>query len=213
MAQRIPALDRVAFLEADIRALPSLLSQLVYLAQIRDINTGVYSSDPSVAHASGQALHNSLEKLHDHTFRRWLELDLAERKAEFERYVSALAYDLQTVVRTWLDIEPYRCLAPISASRAERILFVSDFQFLLQLFTTQMRKRANTDQSHSSFSCEESEFLTVGAVAARLRVSGRTLRLWAELGTIPALKVGRLWRFRAADVEKWLRLRATSHEE
>jgi hypothetical protein len=37
-----PDRERLSQIEADIRALPSVLAQLAYLAQLRDPNTGVY---------------------------------------------------------------------------------------------------------------------------------------------------------------------------
>ena len=39
-------------------------------------------------------------------------------------------------------------------------------------------------------------------VASRLQVAVRTIRLWAECGVVPALKIGRQWRFRAADIQR-----------
>jgi excisionase family DNA binding protein len=46
--------------------------------------------------------------------------------------------------------------------------------------------------------------LTTAVVARWLSVSSRTLRLWAECGEIPAVKVGRQWRFRRTDVLEWI---------
>ena len=48
--------------------------------------------------------------------------------------------------------------------------------------------------------------LHVHLVAARLGVSCRTVRLWAEVGELPGFKVGRgkLWRFRESDVDEYL---------
>jgi excisionase family DNA binding protein len=45
-------------------------------------------------------------------------------------------------------------------------------------------------------------FLRTAEVASRLKVAVRTIRLWAECGVVPALKIGRQWRFRAADIHK-----------
>jgi excisionase family DNA binding protein len=45
-------------------------------------------------------------------------------------------------------------------------------------------------------------FLRTAEVASRLNVAVRTIRLWAECGVVPALKIGRQWRFRAADIHK-----------
>jgi excisionase family DNA binding protein len=46
--------------------------------------------------------------------------------------------------------------------------------------------------------------LTTAAVSKWLGISTRTLCLWAECGEIPAIKVGRQWRFRESELAKWL---------
>lgn len=46
--------------------------------------------------------------------------------------------------------------------------------------------------------------LTTAAVAKWLGVATRTLCLWAECKEIPAIKVGRQWRFREVELREWL---------
>lgn len=46
--------------------------------------------------------------------------------------------------------------------------------------------------------------MTTAAVAKWLGVSTRTLCLWAECNEIPAIKIGRQWRFRESELAKWL---------
>lgn len=46
--------------------------------------------------------------------------------------------------------------------------------------------------------------MTTAAVAKWLGVSTRTLCLWAECKEIPAIKIGRQWRFRESEVADWL---------
>jgi excisionase family DNA binding protein len=46
--------------------------------------------------------------------------------------------------------------------------------------------------------------LTTAAVSKWLGVSTRTLCLWAEFQEIPAIKVGRQWRFRQSELANWL---------
>jgi excisionase family DNA binding protein len=46
--------------------------------------------------------------------------------------------------------------------------------------------------------------MTTAAVAKWLGVSTRTLCLWAECKEIPAIKVGRQWRFRQSELASWL---------
>ena len=64
------------------------------------------------------------------------------------------------------------------------------------------------DQAQAPVSATEN-LLRVHHVAARLGVSCRTVRLWAEVGELPGFKVGRgkLWRFRKADIEEYLAAR------
>jgi excisionase family DNA binding protein len=46
--------------------------------------------------------------------------------------------------------------------------------------------------------------LSTEAVAAWLGVAPRTVRDWAEIGEIPALRVGKQWRFHEEDIRRWL---------
>ena len=47
-------------------------------------------------------------------------------------------------------------------------------------------------------------FLSTATVAWWLGISPRTVCFWAECGEIPALKVGRQWRFREEEIRRWL---------
>ena len=46
--------------------------------------------------------------------------------------------------------------------------------------------------------------LTTAAVAKWLGVATRTVCLWAEFKEIPAVKIGRQWRFREGELQEWL---------
>ena len=47
-------------------------------------------------------------------------------------------------------------------------------------------------------------FLSTATVAKWLGVSARTICFWAECGEIPAMKIGRHWRFREEELRRWL---------
>jgi len=47
--------------------------------------------------------------------------------------------------------------------------------------------------------------LTTAAVAKWLGIAPRTVCLWAECKEIPAIKIGRQWRFRESELRDWLR--------
>ena len=51
---------------------------------------------------------------------------------------------------------------------------------------------------------QQDMFLSTATVARWLGISPRTVCFWAECGEIPALKVGRQWRFREEEIRRWL---------
>lgn len=48
-------------------------------------------------------------------------------------------------------------------------------------------------------------YLDIAALAERLRIKRSTIYAWAEQGSIPHLKLGRLIRFDPDEIEAWLR--------
>jgi excisionase family DNA binding protein len=51
-------------------------------------------------------------------------------------------------------------------------------------------------------------YLATSTIARWLGVSPRTVRLWAECGEIPAVKIGRQWRFQETVVCIWMQTKA-----
>ena len=56
----------------------------------------------------------------------------------------------------------------------------------------------------------EDSILTIEEVAKYLRVSERTVYDWAQRGEIPSGKIGTVWRFKKAEIEKWVNERLSS---
>lgn len=195
-----PDRERLSQIEADIRAVPSVLAQLAYLAQLRDPNTGVYSYSTVTDRSRTHEAHQVLERLHTEAFRRWLKLNLEGQKADFDLYVSGLQCSRPTVVQTWIQIESYRCFVPASASPPERQLFLSNVETLLRIELAEISWVATEGPQPPPGLA----ILNLKEASEMLRVPARTLRLWAELGEIPAVKAGRQWRFWRRDVEEWL---------
>ena len=48
------------------------------------------------------------------------------------------------------------------------------------------------------------KLMTVKEVADYLRVKPSTVYDWAKQGKIPAVKIGRLWRFGREEIEAWV---------
>ena len=52
---------------------------------------------------------------------------------------------------------------------------------------------------------DSERWLSVEEIAAHLGVSKETVYRWLEREKIPAHRVGRLWKFKASEVDKWIR--------
>lgn len=50
----------------------------------------------------------------------------------------------------------------------------------------------------------QTRYLSTANIAARLNITTRSVRLWAECGEIPAVKFGRQWRFEQRAFEEWV---------
>lgn len=58
----------------------------------------------------------------------------------------------------------------------------------------------------------EEAMLTTEEVSKLLRLAPRTVCLWAECNELPAIKIGRCWRFRESQLHAWLTERARSNK-
>lgn len=205
MPPKMPSRDLAELLESDIRGLPSVLEKIVELAHLRDFATGTYTHPAITDRSRAEEIHRMLRRLHESAFRLWLQMGLEAQKADFDVYLSSLGAAPARVVEHWRESEVYRSLTPASAGRAERELFVGDIEVVLLSEQQEANRRPTPQTVVASQTAQDEEILTIREVAAWRRVAQRTLRQWAEVGLIPAHKMGRLWRFRRRDIEVWLR--------
>ncbi|MBD64733.1 MAG: excisionase [Halobacteriovoraceae bacterium] len=47
-------------------------------------------------------------------------------------------------------------------------------------------------------------WLSVDEIAQHLGISKETVYRWLERGKIPAHRVGKLWKFKASEVDEWI---------
>ena len=50
----------------------------------------------------------------------------------------------------------------------------------------------------------KSAYLTTGEVLGCLKVNPRTIYRLIKTGELPAIRIGRQWRFRRADLDEWI---------
>jgi hypothetical protein len=116
-----------------LEQIPTVYGRLVYLATLRNANSGRYEHHGLATRFSEDQAERVLNNSHEETFREWLALSLREQKGDLDSYLSSLDDDKRVVVETWLRIMPFRNLMPGSSSGVEADLYISDFRVLLEL--------------------------------------------------------------------------------
>jgi hypothetical protein len=74
-----------------------------------------------------------LRQSHEEAFSEWLNFPLEAQRRDLEEYLESVEDDKSSVLRTWLTLAPYRNLGPAAAGPAERELYISDLELILEL--------------------------------------------------------------------------------
>ena len=112
--------------------IPSLLGRLVYLAGLRDPNTGMYSHLGLALRCNPEEANEAIRISHERGFEQWLLLRLVEQREDCELYWSSLLEDRRLVAQMWTQTETYRTLFPASASAAQRVDFNTHMEIMLE---------------------------------------------------------------------------------
>jgi len=113
--------------------IPSTFGRLVYLASLRDQNTGRYVHHGLSQIFSEAEADQALRESHAETFSEWLCFNLEQQRSDLDLYLSSFQADRRTILATWIRLTPYRNLVPAAARDPERRLYLADLETLLEL--------------------------------------------------------------------------------
>jgi len=113
--------------------IPTTFGKIVYLASLRDDNTGRYQHFGLAQLYTEEEADLVLRDSHEDVFSEWLNFPLEEQRRDLEQYLESVEDEKASVLRTWLTLSPYRNLIPAQAGAAERELYISDLELILEL--------------------------------------------------------------------------------
>jgi hypothetical protein len=117
--------------------IPSLFGRIVYLASLRNSNTGSYEHHGLALVFGDEEADRTLRDSHEKAFAEWLVYGLEHQKADLDLYLSSLSASKRSLLAIWQRLMPYRNLVPASARAAEKTLYLSDLETILGLLTNE----------------------------------------------------------------------------
>jgi hypothetical protein len=124
--------------ETVLQNLPNDLTRMIYLASLRDCNSGMYLH-PELSRQSGiQAADGALRACHEQVFRRLLTTGLAEYVFQLQEYIRFTRGEAPTVLKTWKSLQAYRATVPVSAVSTSTELYFLNVAIALEVVGMQM---------------------------------------------------------------------------
>lgn len=119
--------------ESGLDFLPNDLTRMLYLASLRDCNSGRYLH-PTLSERLGTDMADEgLRECHVQTFRRLLVIPISEYVTQIEEYIRYTRMARTEVLQTWQSLQAYRATTPVVAVPLYRQLFCFNVEVALMV--------------------------------------------------------------------------------
>src|SRR5204863_5841802 len=109
---------------------------LVYLASLRDCNTGDYFH-PQISRHNDSAASHALRFCHEEVFARLISTPLSAYVAQLGRYIFYIHVDQARVIDTWKSLAAYRAAVPLRVSALDAEFFFASVEAALIVLDNQ----------------------------------------------------------------------------
>ncbi len=114
--------------------IPSSYGRLVYLASLRNPDTGRYEHYGLSLNPNNADANRALRRSHEAIFQEWVSYSLQQKKGDVELYIATIEQIEKTqLIDAWLRLTPYKNLVPAAIQGPERQKHISDFEAILGL--------------------------------------------------------------------------------
>lgn len=131
--------------------IPTVYGRLIYLATLRDVNSGTYRHHGLITAFGRDEAVRALRESHHVAFQSWLQMSLAEKNEDLRDYLRSLDDPQEEIILYWLKSGIYRNYVPTGAMKPETDLFCRDLETLLDL----LRNEAITRQARSGADAQD----------------------------------------------------------
>jgi hypothetical protein len=121
------------FEQRTLSELKGRFSKLVYLASLRDYNTGRYHHYGLEARYSSQAVDEGLRRCHTRVFEELIAQPLKEQTEDLLDFFESLKEDRARLVNVWKRLKSYQILPPEDCHPLARELFDKNTEVILRI--------------------------------------------------------------------------------
>jgi hypothetical protein len=156
--RRVPGMERASAKsdliedvrrEAGLDDFPNDLTRLLYLASLRDCNSGGYLHPQLSARMGTDVADQALCICHDQVFRRLLTTPISGYVEQLEEYIRYTKAERRTVLNTWQSLRAYRATVPVLAPPLYCELFCLNIELALTILE---RRQSPADTSQETAS-------------------------------------------------------------
>jgi len=119
--------------EAGLDTLPNDLTRMLYLASLRDCNSGRYLHPQLSPRIGVEAADHALCGCHDQVFRRLLTTPISGYVLQLEEYIRYTRAERKGILRTWQSLQAYRATVPVLALPIYSELFCLNIELALTI--------------------------------------------------------------------------------
>ena len=113
--------------------------RLIYLASLRDYNTGLYYHEGLATRFPQDAACEALAECHREAFRELFAASLEELVEQLAGYVDSVHAARGDFIAAWQGLEPYRVAVPVETDPVSAELFFSNLKVALAVLQSRLR--------------------------------------------------------------------------
>ena len=121
---------------------PRPLDRLIYLASMRDYNTGLYYHDGLASRFSQEVACEAMADCHREAFRQLVGCSLEDLVAQMEGYMASTHTSPGDFLTAWKGLEPYRVAVPVESDPLSAEFLFSSFKIDLVILESRLNQRS-----------------------------------------------------------------------
>ena len=120
-----------------LQTLPNDLTRMIYLASLRDCNSGLYLHPELSLDWGLHPADRAFRICHEQIFRRLLTTRLPEYVQQLQEYIRYTRGETITMLKTWKSLQAYRATVPVGALATSAELFFLNLSIALEILSQQ----------------------------------------------------------------------------